>query len=196
MNKKVNDTLLKKYANRALVIGKLAITPEGIVGNNRKPPPCLPWDRLEGDLKRFKEQTLGHVVMMGRTTCEILYRLMKKPFEGRTNVVLSNNPDWYPPSNPNWDKKLRYDKFKALSTAIQYFEFRNEKIFLISPSLVRQALDQNLLDELILTETYESYPGDVTMENLVSPDWKKHVDEYPEFGYNEVHYFIRGHVHK
>ena len=42
----------------------LASTPSGIIGDNGK----LPWPRLEGDLKRFKERTLGHVVIMGRNT--------------------------------------------------------------------------------------------------------------------------------
>jgi dihydrofolate reductase len=44
----------------------------------------LPW-RLPNDLKRFKELTLGHPVLMGRKTWESIGR----PLPGRRNLVLS-----------------------------------------------------------------------------------------------------------
>ncbi len=44
----------------------------------------LPW-RLPGDLKHFKQQTLGHPVIMGRLTWESLGR----PLPGRLNIVVS-----------------------------------------------------------------------------------------------------------
>lgn len=44
----------------------------------------LPW-RLRSDLAFFKATTLGHPVIMGRTTFESIGR----PLPGRTNVVLS-----------------------------------------------------------------------------------------------------------
>ena len=45
---------------------------------------ALPW-RLKGDLKRFKDLTMGKVVIMGRVTFETL----PKPLEDRTIVVIS-----------------------------------------------------------------------------------------------------------
>ncbi|MBP6491902.1 MAG: dihydrofolate reductase [Clostridia bacterium] len=47
---------------------------------------------LPGDLKYFKEKTLGKVVVMGRTTLESLPG--KKPLKDRTNIVLSRNPEF------------------------------------------------------------------------------------------------------
>lgn len=44
----------------------------------------LPW-RLPGDLKHFKQQTLGHPIIMGRKTWESLGR----PLPGRLNVVVT-----------------------------------------------------------------------------------------------------------
>ena len=44
----------------------------------------LPW-RFSEDLKHFKRETLGHVVVMGRKTFESIGR----PLPGRTNVVVS-----------------------------------------------------------------------------------------------------------
>jgi len=49
---------------------------------------------LPGDLKYFKEKTLGKVVVMGRTTFESLPG--KKPLKDRVNIVLSRNPDFRP----------------------------------------------------------------------------------------------------
>ena len=48
----------------------------------------LPW-RIKADLKRFKELTLGHPVIMGRRTFESLLVQFGGPLKGRENVVLT-----------------------------------------------------------------------------------------------------------
>ena len=47
----------------------------------------LPW-HLPGDFRRFKERTLGHVIIMGRKTHESIGR----PLPGRTNIVVTRDP--------------------------------------------------------------------------------------------------------
>lgn len=49
----------------------------------------LPW-HLSGDLKRFKQLTMGHFILMGRKTFESI----GKPLPGRTSVVVTRNKDW------------------------------------------------------------------------------------------------------
>ena len=49
---------------------------------------------LPGDMKYFKERTLGKVVIMGRTTFESFPG--QKPLKDRVNIVLSRNPDFQP----------------------------------------------------------------------------------------------------
>lgn len=61
----------------------------GVIGVNGD----IPW-RLPGDLKRFKEITNGHVVVMGRKTWE---SLPKKPLPGRVNIVISRQIDYVAP---------------------------------------------------------------------------------------------------
>lgn len=39
------------------------------------------------DLKRFKELTMGHPVIMGQKTFESILEILGKPFPGRTNIV-------------------------------------------------------------------------------------------------------------
>lgn len=48
----------------------------------------MPW-HLPEDLRHFKQLTLGHPVIMGRSTWE---SLPKRPLPGRLNVVISRNP--------------------------------------------------------------------------------------------------------
>ena len=51
----------------------------------------LPWHHEPQDMKRFRDLTTGHAVLMGKKTWDSLpedYR----PLPNRTNIVLTNNP--------------------------------------------------------------------------------------------------------
>lgn len=50
---------------------------------------ALPW-RLSADLKRFKELTLGHHLIVGRKTFESIGR----PLPGRQMIVITRNPGY------------------------------------------------------------------------------------------------------
>lgn len=63
----------------------LAITPEGGIGKNNG----LPWMRIDGDLPRFKNLTMGKTVVMGRNTWNSLPGKLK----GRKNVIITRTPD-------------------------------------------------------------------------------------------------------
>lgn len=49
----------------------------------------MPWPKLSGDLKFFKELTMGCAVLMGSKTYESLPRLVR-PLPGRLNIILSS----------------------------------------------------------------------------------------------------------
>jgi dihydrofolate reductase len=53
----------------------------------------LLWDIPE-DLRRFRELTMGHPVIMGRKTFESVLSYIKKPFPGRTNIVVTRDPEY------------------------------------------------------------------------------------------------------
>lgn len=57
-----------------------------IIGNENR----LPW-HVPGDLRRFKEKTMGHPIVMGRKTYESLPR---KPLPGRENIILTANKNY------------------------------------------------------------------------------------------------------
>ncbi len=48
---------------------------------------------IPDDLKRFKQLTLGHPIIMGRKTFESILAALGKPLPGRTNIVVTRNPE-------------------------------------------------------------------------------------------------------
>jgi dihydrofolate reductase len=65
-----------------------AVAENGVIGRDNR----LPW-RLKSDLKHFRALTLGKPVLMGRKT----FLSIGKPLPGRTNIVVSRNPDFSAP---------------------------------------------------------------------------------------------------
>lgn len=63
----------------------VAVAENGVIGREGD----MPW-RLSTDLKRFKAQTMGKPVVMGRKTFESIGR----PLPGRLNVVVTRNAAW------------------------------------------------------------------------------------------------------
>ncbi len=49
---------------------------------------------IPDDLKRFKELTTGHPIIMGRKTFESILGYLKKPFPNRTNIVVTRDPNY------------------------------------------------------------------------------------------------------
>lgn len=48
----------------------------------------LPWPRIAEDMRRFKDATTGHVVLMGRQTFD---SIGGKPLKGRSNIVMTRD---------------------------------------------------------------------------------------------------------
>jgi dihydrofolate reductase len=66
----------------------VAVARNGVIGDRGE----LPW-RLSTDLKRFKQLTLGHPVLMGRKTHESIVAALGKPLPGRVSLVLSRQAE-------------------------------------------------------------------------------------------------------
>jgi dihydrofolate reductase len=64
-----------------------AVAENGVIGADGE----MPW-HYPADLRRFKQLTMGHPVVMGRRTYESIERQLGGPLPGRTNVVLSGQP--------------------------------------------------------------------------------------------------------
>ena len=62
-----------------------AIASNNVIGQKNS----LPWDIPE-DLKRFKQLTSGHTILMGRKT----YDSIGRPLPNRTNIVMTKDTNY------------------------------------------------------------------------------------------------------
>ncbi len=105
----------------------------------------LPW-RIPEDLARFKKMTMGHALVMGRTTFESIGR----PLPGRSNIVLTHRPDWDQPG---------VDKAGSLEEALAIAEARGQDVYIAGGADVyEQALP--IADAMELTEVDAAPDGD------------------------------------
>jgi dihydrofolate reductase len=108
----------------------------------------LPWPHNSEDLKRFKDLTTGHVVVMGRHTWED--KALPKPLPNRTVYVASNKPVYM--CNPfKGDLKENLLKIEA--------QHPDKIIWVIGgPAILMEARD--LLDRVYLTHFKGSFKID------------------------------------
>lgn len=50
---------------------------------------------IPDDLKRFKQLTMGHPIILGRKTFESIVGYLGKPLPGRTNIVVTRDREWH-----------------------------------------------------------------------------------------------------
>ncbi len=78
--------------NRELTI-IAAVSINNVIGNNNK----LIW-RLSNDLRRFRDLTTNHSVIMGRKTFESL----PEPLPNRDNIVITRDTNYSKPAIVEW----------------------------------------------------------------------------------------------
>jgi dihydrofolate reductase len=67
------------------------MAPAGGIGVENR----LPW-RLSADLKRFRELTMGHHLIVGRKT----YESIGKALPGRHTIIVTRNTNYFSPDDP------------------------------------------------------------------------------------------------
>lgn len=141
----------------------------------------LPW-RLPDDLKRFKERTGGHAVVMGRGTVN---ELGGKALPGRRNILLSRSIDEAPEG---------FELFRTLPDAVLAAAETDRTPWIVGGGEVyRQSLD--LLDEIEATEVDAEVDGDTTFPDIRTSDrWRGEVlethppDDRHTYGFRVVRY--------
>ena len=114
----------------------------------------LPWPKNSEDLRWFKQNTLGHIVVMGGNTWRD--PLMPKPLPGRINVVITSQ-------TVDTDGVIVYNKdYKQHLLELQS-QYPDKDIFIIGgASLFRDT--QELIERVLLTRFTDSYDCDVIMD--------------------------------
>ncbi len=118
-----------------------AVAANGVIGGQGS----LPW-RIPEDMAHFKATTMGHSVLMGRTTYASIGGLLP----GRSTIVLSRNPHFQAHS----DCRVLASLGEALASC------RNAaKVFVAGGAQLYQAA-LPLADTLLLTRIEKEYAGD------------------------------------
>ena len=127
----------------------------------------LPW-RLPDDLKRFRQLTTSHPIIMGRRT----YQSIGKPLPDRTNIVITRNPDLKLPGCI-----IAHSITEALKKAK---EIDQEEIFIIGGA---QIYKESLLlaDRLYVTLVDREVDGDAFFPEYSNIFTKKLSEESGEF---------------
>jgi dihydrofolate reductase len=145
-----------------------AVAKNNVIGKSND----LPW-YLPEDLKRFKELTTGHVVVMGRKTYESILNRLGKPLPNRTSVVITSNPDY--------ETAEGVEKYASLQEALA--THNNEDVFLIGGQRIFEE-GIAIADTLYLTELHADYDGDVYFPEFNREGWDRKVEEsHPEFDF-------------
>ena len=120
----------------------------------------LPW-HLPDDLRRFKELTLGHVLVMGRKT----YESIGRPLPGRTTVVVTRSHAWDPGSS---DVLVAGGVPEAIAAAAAI----DPEVFVVGGAAVyAEALP--LADRLELTMVDAEPVGDTTFPEVDWSEWRQ-----------------------
>ena len=129
----------------------------GVIGRDGK----LPW-HIPADLKRFKQLTMGSVMVMGRKTFESLPGLLP----GRRHIVLTRDPAWKADG-----AEIAHDAAAALALA------GDTPVSVIGGAALFE-LFEPLADRIELTEVLAEVAGDVTIPDPRSSErWREIAHE-------------------
>jgi dihydrofolate reductase len=151
----------------------VAIGSNGVIGNNGD----MPWPRT-GDQRQFKELTMGHPIVMGRTT----YESIGRPLPGRTSIVLTRNADWHADG---------VEVAHTLTDALALGHGQDDEVFLIGGARVyAEALAEGIVDRMVVTHVPLAPDGDVWFPDLDWSAWSE-VDREAHDGYDIATYARR-----
>jgi len=135
----------------------------------------LPW-RLPDDLRRFKQRTEGHIVIMGRRT----YESLAAPLPDRPAIVVSRNRDLH-----THEATLANSLDEALDIARGRGE---DEVFILGGSEI-YALALPLADRLELTVVHAEIEGDTYFPEFDLAAWTITEDQRREADDRHEHPF-------
>jgi dihydrofolate reductase len=135
------------------IILHLARADNGIIGDAG----ALPW-RIPADLKRFKCQTMGKPLIMGRKTCETLPALLP----GRRHIVLTRSRQW---------RREGVETAGSVEAAMAMADGSPQIAIIGGAEIYRLFLPH--ADRIELTEVHFAATGDTLLEPFDRATWKE-----------------------
>jgi len=126
-----------------------------IIGKDNK----LIWN-LTADLKRFKELTTGHIIIMGRKTFESLGRVLPN----RKHIVFTQNPDF----------KVNDENVQVVHSMLEIQEYiqNKEENFVIGGAMIYNLLMPHVT-KMYVTEINEEFKGDTFFPKIDTEIWNE-----------------------
>jgi dihydrofolate reductase len=119
----------------------------------------IPW-HIPKDARWFHQKTIGHPVLMGRKT----YDSMGNALKGRTNIVITRNPDFAPPD------AIVVSTIEAGIEQARGTEGDDELFIIGGETIYRQTLD--IADRLYLTHIAIDIEGDTFYPEFDETEWE------------------------
>lgn len=125
-----------------------------VIGKNNE----LIWN-LPEDLKRFKQLTTGHTIIMGRKTFESLGRVLPN----RKHIIFSQNPDF----------KVDDPNVEIVHSMLQIQEYieNNEENFVIGGAMIYNLL-MPYVTKMYVTQIDKEFEGDAFFPKIDEDVWK------------------------
>jgi len=150
----------------------VAVAENGVIGRDND----LPW-KLSGDLKRFKEVTMGKPIIMGRKT----YESIGRPLPGRANIVMTRDPEF------SADGIVVVHDLSSAVEAGEHAAMKSgvDEIMVIGGANIYEATLSDA-DRLYVTEVHKVVEGDVRFADIDSAVWIEVSREYCMAGPQET----------
>ena len=129
-----------------------AASTNNVIGFNNK----LIWN-IPNDLKRFKELTLGHSVIMGRKTFESL----PNPLPKRRNIIVTKNKDY---------SRNGIEVTSNIEDAIDLCKSDSQPFIIGGGEIYSQTIE--IVDKIELTRVFGNYKGDAFFPNIPINEFK------------------------
>ena len=130
----------------------VAMDSNNLIGDNNK----IPW-HIPGELKRFREITMGKTIVMGRKTHESIGKVL----DGRQNVVLSSNASY---------KKEGIVVYNNFLDILYDFSGHDEVMIIGGSEIYKIALPYT--SKLYITHIGKEYSGDTWFPEINYSQWK------------------------
>ena len=145
----------------ALVV---AVAANGVIGDDG----TIPWYYPE-DLRRFKETTLGHPVIMGRKTYESIVERLGEPLPDRLNIVLSRGD---PELEDGAVQAESIDEGLEIAAGADDAGFETDVVYVVGGADVYEQVLPDA-DRLVWTEIHEPAEGDTRFPSVDWNEWRE-----------------------
>ena len=142
---------MKSYTNTKITL-IVAAAENNAIGKNNK----MLW-HLPNDFKYFKQNTIGHSIIMGRKTFESI----GKPLPERRNIVLTRDMNY---------RNDEVDVANSVQEVLNYCRDEREIFILGGADIYKQTLP--LADRILLTRVHSALDADTYFPELSENEWK------------------------